>query len=121
MNMFIAKLAIAVIPFIMLIASITVLAALSDRYTGHIPSWRRTRRIVARGSARGEPDVPGRSKATKKLFFIGLLLTSLLLVTTLHNGELNRNSAVTHSDAAPALSATAYREVLNGLFAAEGR
>lgn len=48
METFLLKLAVATIPLIMLVASVTLLSTLSVRHTRHPLSWHRKRRSIQR-------------------------------------------------------------------------
>lgn len=53
MEVFILKLAVAIIPLIVLVASVTIASKFSFRSTHHSLAWRRTRRNVLRSLAAG--------------------------------------------------------------------
>lgn len=53
MEIFILKLAIAVIPLILLVASVSILSTLSHWYTHHPLTWHRQRRQILRALAQG--------------------------------------------------------------------
>lgn len=53
METFILKLAIAVIPLVVLVASVTTISKLSMWYTHHPLSWHRKRHLIMRSLASG--------------------------------------------------------------------
>jgi len=53
METFILKLAVAVIPLVVLVASVTLISHLSSGYTRHPLAWRRKRRNILRALASG--------------------------------------------------------------------
>jgi len=53
METFILKLAVAVIPLVVLVASVTIFSALSSWYTHHPLAWHRTCRSILRSMASG--------------------------------------------------------------------
>lgn len=53
METFILKLAVAVIPLVVLVASVTIITTLSKQTVHHPLSWHRTRRNALRGLAAG--------------------------------------------------------------------
>lgn len=53
METFILKLAVAVIPLVVLVASVTIISSMSSWYTRHPLVWHRTRRSILRALAVG--------------------------------------------------------------------
>lgn len=53
METFIIKLAVAVIPLVVLVASVTIISNLSSWYTHHPLAWHRGRRSILRALASG--------------------------------------------------------------------
>ena len=53
METFILKLLVAVLPLIVLVASVTIISNLSSWYTLHPLAWHRTRRSILRAMAAG--------------------------------------------------------------------
>jgi hypothetical protein len=53
METFILKLAVAVIPLVVLVASVTIISTLSKKHAHHSLTWHRTRRTMMRALAAG--------------------------------------------------------------------
>jgi hypothetical protein len=53
METFILKLAVAVIPLILLVASVNIISSISNWYTHHPLAWHRRRRHILRSLAHG--------------------------------------------------------------------
>jgi hypothetical protein len=53
MEIFILKLAVAVIPLVLLVASVTIISTLSKKRVHHPLAWHRTRRDMMRALAAG--------------------------------------------------------------------
>jgi hypothetical protein len=53
METFILKLAVAVIPLVVLVASVTIFSTLSKKHANHPLTWQRTRRNMMRALAAG--------------------------------------------------------------------